>query len=250
MRFLWAPVLLFCGRALAQAPATEAETMKAIEQLVRSHSGWSSALNTPGATLDLEEMSRAGNEIAYRLRGSGLPSGKRYTLIQWPVTGDPVEAMRGITFNETGIAICAGSPGTCGTPDVPNDPIRFVLHPALGEPFRIALAAENEPTVRALLKVVPVPNEGRDKGCRVQAVLLRPQAQIVILESSGFAAGAELTLESESAGERVTGKGKADAAGAYSSMLLPYVKGRSGGTTRVRLRSSACAPSVAFRWGK
>jgi hypothetical protein len=94
-----------------------------------------------------------------------------------------------------------------------------------------------------------VPNEGRDKGCRVQAVVLGPKAEIVIVEGGGFAPGAKLTMESNSSGERVTGNVTADASGAYSTALLPFVKGKTGGTTQVRLRSEACAPGVSFHWG-
>jgi hypothetical protein len=80
--------------------------------------------------------------------------------------------------------------------------------------------------------------------------LLTPGAELVLIEGTGFPSTAEITMDSESAGERHSAKGKTDADGLYTSALLPYREGAVKGTTKVTLVTAKCAPSLNVQWGK
>ena len=68
-------------------------------------------------TLAIVEQSHTGAEFRYRLQATGIPANSIVTLVSWPVTQrEPVENLRGVTFNDMGIAVCAGRPGTCQGP--------------------------------------------------------------------------------------------------------------------------------------
>jgi hypothetical protein len=181
---------------------------------------------------------------------TGLPREGTYTLLTWPVTQrGPSELLRGITFDESDLAVCAGTPGTCGSPDRPNDPIDVVLKPVSGEPSRLALISADQ-SIKIFAKIVPIPLRGEDKGCTVEAVLLTPGAEIVFIEGTGFPPNSEVVMDSESEGERHGAKAKADANGRYVSAILPYKQGLVRGTAKVSLRSAACSPGLSFPWGR
>jgi hypothetical protein len=82
----------------------------------------------------------------------------------------------------------------------------------------------------------------------VDAVLLTPGSEEVLIQGSGFPANSELTLDSDSEGERHGGKGKVDADGNYASVVLPYKLGIPWGILNVRLKSAACSPSIQVPW--
>jgi len=181
---------------------------------------------------------------------TGLPKQGTYTLVSWPVTQrGPGESLRGVTFDELGLAVCAGTPGTCGSADKPNDPIDLALRPVAGEPARFGLVSMDG-SIKVFAKIVPLPLKGEDKGCRVEVVLLTPGTELVEIEGSGFPANADIAMDSDSEGERHSGKGKTDANGAYASAILPYKQGVTHGTAKVSLKSGGCSPSVSFPWGR
>jgi len=208
-------------------------------------------MNSPNASISLEEVMRSGGIVKYRLHASGLPHDNRYSLLSWPVTQKgPSEALTGVTLAESGLAICAGLPETCGTPDKPNDPIELTLSPAKSEPLRVALVSTGEQKSRAFLKIVPIPNEANDKACRIESVLLTPGGELVAIQANGFQPNAELTVDTDSGDERQGGKGKAEADGTYFAVVMPYKKGAQRGTTNLRIKSAACSPALTFNWGK
>jgi hypothetical protein len=215
------------------------------------HRAWGPPLSSPNAALALKETARSGQAVSYRLYASGLPLDGNYSLVSWPVTErGPAVVLTGVTLNASGLAICAGAPGDCGSPDKPNDPIDLKLQPIMGEPFRVALISSTDPKLKAFAKIVPNPNQVIDKGCSLQSVLLLPGAAEVLIEGSGFAANADLTIELNFLGERHKQKVKADAEGVYSTVLLPVAPGRVGGDTELRVKSAACNPVLTFHWGK
>ncbi len=180
---------------------------------------------------------------------TGLPKQGTYTLVAWPVTQrEPSEALRGITFDESGLAICAGTPGTCGTSDRPNDPIDIPLRPVPGEPVRLGLISTDQST-KVFAKIVPEPMRGEDKGCRVEAILLTPGSELVAIEGSGFSANADVVMDSDSEGEHHSAKAKSDVNGGYVTAILPFKQGMVRGTAKVSLKSAGCSPSVTFPWG-
>jgi len=218
------------------------------ENFVRMHQGVKAS--PPNTSLVIQESERAGQVIKFRLIASGVPKDGVYAMLAWPVTQKgPSEVLTGVTLDGNGQAICAGVPGTCGSADKPNDPIDLVLGPIPGEPVRIALISADGAT-KVFSKLVPIPLSGDDRGCRVEATLLTPGAELVLIEGSGFPPNSDVTMESESQGEHHSGKAKTDADGRYASALLPYRQGVARGSTKINLKAAKCAPSLTFAWGR
>jgi hypothetical protein len=232
------------------AGVTEAQGRDIATALVNAHNTWGEKLSSSGAVLRLEETARHNGRIFYRLHVVGLPAGHRYSLVQWPVTQrEPSVALEGVTFDKSGVAVCAGKPGTCGDPAKPDDPIDLQTFPAKGEPLRFAIVAQDDPRLRAAVKIIPVPNAGIDKECRVDAVLLMPHAELIWLEASNFPANTGLRLTQDSEGEIHKSEKKTDGAGRYAWAIMPAKAGLTTGTVRIRVQAAGCSPEVSARWG-
>jgi hypothetical protein len=95
--------------------------------------------------------------------------------------------------------------------------------------------------VKAFLKVVPVPNDAKDKGCLLEAILLMPHGEVVEIEGSGFEPNSDLEVESRSGKEHQVKTEKASSEGRYEAAILPFVKGEQHGTTHVRIRRRSAA---------
>jgi hypothetical protein len=175
-------------------------------------------------SLTLKEFSRDGKVVDLRIYTDGVPKDKIYTIMNWPVTQSaPSAQLPGVTLDQTGMAICSGKIITCGSPDKPNDPIDIITTPIAGEPVRMALIS-NDGTVKVFAKVVPVPLRGKDHSCTLDVTLLSPGSEIISIEGAGFDPDTELTVTSDSGKEHIVSTKKADAAGHYSMVTLPYVE--------------------------
>jgi hypothetical protein len=222
----------------------------AADGLVRMHEAWGVKASTANASLAIKESTRTGPVIKLRLIAGGVPKDAVYSIVMWPVTQKgPSEVLKGVTLDSSGLAVCAGKPGTCGTTDKPNDPIDLKVQPIPGEPVRLALISADGAT-KVFAKVVPNPLHGDDRGCGVDAILLTPGAELVLIVGTGFPGDGDVTMDSASEGEHHAGKGKADAEGRYVSAIMPYVQGVAGGVTTVNLKAAKCGPSVKVPWGR
>lgn len=229
---------------------SEAQVKEIATAIVKAHNAWGVKLNSAGAVLTLAETARDQGRITYRLYAKGLDLGYIYSLVQWPVTQkEPSVALTGVTFDKSGMAICAGKPGMCGDPAKPDDPIDLQTFPVKGEPLRFAMVAQDDPQLRALVKIVPVPNRGKDKGCQVEAVLLMPHAELIWVEASNFPPNTELTLVQDSEGEIQKSQPKTDSTGQYAWAIMPAKAGLKGGTIEIRVQGPACGPSLSVPWG-
>jgi hypothetical protein len=76
-----------------------------------------------------------------------------------------------------------------------------------GERVRLGLVSTDGAT-KVFAKVVPVALGGEDHGCSVDAILLTPGAELVLIVSSGFPPNSDVTMDSRSQDERQGGKGK------------------------------------------
>jgi len=248
-RFIALSIVLPAFGQGTAAPST-ASVEETASRLVKMHDVWGPKASTPNMSLSLREASREGPMIRIRMYATGLPKQGIYTLFQWPVTQrEPSQSLGGITFDESGLAVCAGTPGTCGTPDKPNDPIDVVLKPVPGEPSRLALISADQ-AIKLYAKIVPIPLKGEDKGCSVEAVLLTPGFELVAIEATGFPPNTDIVMDTDSEGERHGGKARTDTNGRYISAILPYKQGLARGTAKVTLKASGCSPSVTFPWGR
>jgi hypothetical protein len=135
------------------------------ENLVRMHEVWGAKASTPNASLAIKESTRTGQVINLRLIADGVPKDGVYSLVTWPVTQKgPSEMLKGATLDSSGLAVCAGKPGTCGSADNPNDPIDVTVQPIPGEPIRLGIVSADGAT-KVFAKVVPNPLHGDDRGC-------------------------------------------------------------------------------------
>jgi len=244
-RFFLAP-LVVSGVCAQTAPNAE----QLARQLTNMHDAWGVRASSANMTLAIVQQSHTGAEFRFRLQATGIPAGSVVSLVAWPVTQrEPTEALRGVTFNDTGLAVCAGRPGTCGDPSKPDDPIEIPFRPAPGEPVRLGVVSQDG-AVKAFAKIVPVPLQGEDKGCRVSAALLTAGAELLFVEGTGLAPNSELSMATDSEGEKHDVQGKVDSQGRYVSALMPYKQGLMRGTVHIRLKAGACSPSVNVPWGK
>jgi hypothetical protein len=224
--------------------------MKAAQEIIKMHANWGPGASAPGAILTLKEASREGGQVSYRLYAEGLPRDRTYAVIQWPVTMQkPAVLLQGVTFDGSGLAICAGRPGKCGRPEIPDDPIDFKFRPVEGEPIRLAVAATDAPALRAFVKMVPTPIAAQDQGCRLEGVLLMPHGEIVFVEASGFPVDADLAMRSDSEGEVKEGKAKANGRGEWNTSILPAKAGLKSGKIRIRVSGPKCSPEISVPWG-
>ena len=234
----------------SSSSASKSNDQNSAENFVRLHQSWGPQASTPNTSLIIMESTRSGPVIKFRLIAGGLPKDGVYALLSWPVTQKgPTEVLSGVTLNAAGLAICAGAANTCGSADKPNDPIDVTVRPIPGEPLRLGLVSTDGAT-RVLAKVVPLPLHGEDRGCSIDGTLLTPGAELILIEGSAFPPNSEITMDSDSAGERHSEKGKVDADGRYVTALLPYKQGVAGGVVKVNLKAPKCAPSVSVQWGR
>jgi hypothetical protein len=240
--------ILFVSLVFSDVGAAYGQSaQESAENLAKMHEAWGTKASTPGTSLTIKESSRSGQVIKLRLTATGLPKEGAYSLVTWPVTQrEPSKLLSGVTLDGSGLAICAGTPGTCSG-NQPDDPIDVNVRPVPGEPVRLGLVSEDG-TKKVLAKTVPVPLQGEDRGCTIEATLLSPGAEVVLVEGVGFLSDSEITMDSQSGNEHIAGKGKADSGGRYKSIILPVKKGILNGTTRLKLTGSGCAPSIDIQW--
>jgi len=226
--------------------------MDSVQQLVAMQRAWGPRTNSAGAMLTLTEGSRAAADghaiVRYRLTTSGLPKDKIYSLVMWQLGGQPQGLMSGVTIDSTGTAICAGKVGTCRA-DKPDDPIDLAMQAGLGEVKRLALIADDK-SAKVFASVVPFPNRAAEGGCTLEATLVTPKAEAVMLSAAGFKPGITLDIEMNSEGEKQHFSGKTDAKGAYEWVVLPFKKGLTKGRAQVSVHSDNCNPALSFAWGE
>lgn len=228
---------------------SQIELQARVANLMKINGAWGPSASTPNMSLTIKETSRSGQTIKFGLSGEGLPKDKTYSIVSWPITQDKLsKILSGVTFNSSGVAICAGIPNTCAG-EKPDDPINLVAQPVSGEPIRFGVISDDG-AIKLFAKIVPLPLKGEDRGCTVEAVLLTPDATLLWIEGSGFAPDSEVTFEGDSEGERQSHTAKTDPGGRYISSVLPYKQGIAQGTIKITLRSTKCSPSVSVPWGK
>jgi hypothetical protein len=241
-------VLLGCAAFMFGQTDAEVSATEITQALVKGHIAWKTKLSSPGASARVKEVERKGSLVQYYLYVSGLPVDRLYTYITWPVTqAKPSTVMQGVSLGKDGIAMCAGrTPEQCGDPSAKDDPIGFAFNPAKGEPYRIALVAEN---YRVAIVIVPDPIMASDKGCTLSVERLLPRFQVAFFSGSGFPANAEVSFDGESYGEKHTVKTTTDSDGNLKFAIMPAVAGHSQGVTSMKAVGLGCSPSVKFEWG-
>jgi hypothetical protein len=228
-----------------------AEQKTKVVRLANLEKNFGKSMNSPGAELFAKEIGRSrGTDrtiVKYELRATGMPPDKTYTLLQVQINGSLVKTLAGVTLDAEGRAICAGRKDTCHGGS-PNSPIDLGLFAGWAEPKRLALVSDDG-TAKAFVEVIPFPNSTVDKGCSLESVLGTAKGEVTYVRGHGFAPGEELTMNSESYGEKNNGVAKAEADGSYFAVALPNVLGKLSGTTVWEVKGKTCDPKLTFTWG-
>jgi hypothetical protein len=229
--------------AVPQDLTPEARTV--IERRVNIQRMWGTKSNSAGASLTAKEIRREKQGdldlVSYELYATGLPQDAAYNFFVLPLNANQVgdgQVMGQVHLEKSGRVI-----------DGPNDPRVLILpNAAPGEPFRFALLSEDG-VHRAAVSIQPNPIEGKDGACTISVIRLMPKFELAYVSGSGFAPGSEIEFKSDSSGETQGGKLKADENGTVYTALLPFVKGKSKGTTNLQMVAPQCKPAARFNWG-
>jgi hypothetical protein len=214
-------------------------------------------MSTPGMSAQLKEISKGqvkGKlEVQYHIFVTGAPKDQNYTLVDWPPNAtDPSTSIAGLSILDDGLVVCAGrATDQCSHPDKPGKtdaPVKLVFYPLDGEIYRLALVSQDQ-KAKIFFAVIPAPIQETDNGCTLEAVSLRLKNELVLIRGKGFQPNESVGFESTSYEQTHTLSDQADANGEYQLPVLPFVEGKSGGTTEIKLSGAKCAPVLKFQWG-
>lgn len=245
--------LLICAVDTAQKSTDPlARAKEEATRLGNIQRNWGPKINSPGVGISLKETGRQETNghtaVIYRIFATGFPQDGIYSLTTVDLNLNVSTAMEGITLDKSGQAICAGRPGTCSG-NGPNDPIDLTIFAARGEPKRFGFVSPDGRR-KAFISIVPFPIIGLDHGCSVEAVLLTPNAEAMLIHGSGFEPDSAIHSIATSGNEKQEGDLKSDATGDVYEIQLPYIKGEAKGSSKVTLRSKTCNPSLTYEWGR
>lgn len=231
-----------------QGPSDE-ELMKKTAQATID---WDSA-TTKGAKVDVQLIKKDQSEgkplMQYRVKLSGAPKNKLYSLVAWPITVPrPVTMMEGLAIAADGTVGCPPDSTRNCAQKMKGAELKLTYTPAIGEIFRHALISEDHAT-RIFFSIVPAPMIEHDKACSLEIVRLSPRFELALIRGKGFTPGDVLNFHSESFQEIHESHPKTNPQGEFWATLTPFVKGRTMGTMQVSVKSKSCAPALSFEWG-
>lgn len=255
----------------------EARARMALTNLARAQASWGPPDSTKGMSLALKETGRKKNaagatEITYQITGQGFTPDMRLTLLRWPLNQNVARVMSGIVMDASGTAVCGvAAPGPAAPTDAtnaagtntakqepvpsctktmkPGTPISITAMAAKGEPVRVALVAADNKHGAAVTEI-PFPIVGSDRGCNISVILGSKNAELVLVEGTGFKTDKTYTLGTESYGEKHPLKAAVNGKGQFIAALTPWAPEHDTGDTTVYYQSSTCTPTVSFHWGK
>ncbi len=244
-------VLMAClsGSANAQRVAQPATGQQRVEQLVRLDRAWGPEMTTQGMMLTLVERQRSADGVTYTLKAVGAPVDKPLVLLTWTL-GDagPKKLMFGVTLGANGEALCGNLEGPCKDSQ-PGDLVMLRFQTEPGEPVRVALMAPDN-SAKLLAEEMPLPLVTNDGACRLRGVLLARDAEVVLVEGTGFPPAMPMTVTSVSNGETRTDTKRTDADGYFLMANVPRTAGTESGTMKMTVKSESCAPTLTVPWGQ
>jgi hypothetical protein len=230
----------------------------AAQRTVTATKRWlAGTMSTPGTSAQLREISRGqvkGKlEVQYHIFVTGAPKDQNYTLVDWPPNHpDPVPSIAGLSILDDGLVVCAGrSTDQCSHPDKPerkDAPVKLVFYPLDGEIYRLALVSQDQ-KAKVFFAVIPAPVQATDNACTLEVVSLRLKNELVLIRGRGFQPNESVGFESTSYEQTHTGTDQVDANGEFQLPMQPFLAGKSGGTTEIKLSGAKCAPVLKFQWG-
>lgn len=230
----------------------------AAQRTVTATKRWlAGTMSTPGMSAQLKEISKGqvkGKlEVQYHIFVTGAPKDQNYTLVDWPPNvPDPSTSIAGLSILDDGLVVCAGrATDQCSHPDKPGKtdaPVKLVFYPLDGEIYRLALVSQDQ-KAKIFFAVIPAPIQATNNGCTLEVVSLRLKNELVLIRGKGFQPNQSVGFESTSYEQTHTLTDLIDAHGEYQLPMQPFVAGKSGGTTEIKLTGAKCAPVLKFQWG-
>ena len=146
--------------------------------------------------------------------------------------------------------VLAGPPtnAVTPTPEKKDAPVKLVFDPLDGEIYRLAQVSQDQ-KAKIFFAVVPAPIQATDNGCTLEVVSLRLKNELVLIRGKGFQPNESVGFESTSYEQPHTLDDQVDSNGEYQVPMQPFVTGKSGGTTEIKLSGAKCAPLLKFQWG-
>jgi hypothetical protein len=232
---------------------SDEQIMARAEKTAQATMNWDQS-STSGAKAETQLIRRAdvkgGTVMDYRVRISGAPHDRQYTLMAWPVTlSQPAVAMEGLVIAADGTVGCpADSTKSCAE-HIKGKELHLTFVPSKGEIYRHALISEDR-QARIFFSIIPDPFVITDKACSLEVVRLSPQFELVIVRGKGFEPGEKVGFHTQSYQEMHDVSVTVDSHGEFQAHLTPAVKGRVAGITAVTAAAKNCSPSISFDWGQ
>lgn len=219
-----------------------------VDELIKLDRAWGPEMTTPGMMLTLVEKERTESGVTYNLKAVGAPIGKPFALLSWTL-GDPApkKLMFGVAIGADGMVMCGNLEGPCAESQ-PGDLVSLHFETEPGEPVRVALMAQDN-SAKLLAEEMPLPLVAKQGSCTLRAVLLARDAEVVLVEGSGFPTIEPVTITSVSNGEIRTDSKRTDADGYFLMANLPKIAGVSSGELKMTAWSTGCAPTLTVPWG-
>jgi hypothetical protein len=230
----------------------------AAQRTVTATKRWlAGTMSTPGMSAQLREISRGevkGKlEVQYHIFLTSAPKDQTYTLVDWPPNyPDPAPSIAGLSILDDGLVVCAGrATDQCSHSDKPEKkdvPVKLVFYPLDGEIYRLALVSQDQ-KAKIFFAVIPAPIQATNNGCTLEVISLRLKNELVLIRGKGFQPNESVGFESTSYEQTHTGTDQVDANGEFQLPMQPFLAGKSGGTTEIKLSGAKCAPVLKFQWG-
>jgi hypothetical protein len=208
---------------------------------------------TKGAKVDVllikKDQAQGKPVMQYRIKVSGAPKNKLYTLMAWPITiPQPATMMDGLAIASDGTVGCPPNSDRSCAQRMKGAELKLTYTPGIGEIYRHALISEDH-TTRIFFSIVPAPMMEQDKTCSLEIVRLSPRFELALIRGKGFTPGELISFHTQSYQEAHDSQPKVNPQGEFWATLSPFVKGRTMGTTQVTVKSKSCAPTLSFEWG-
>jgi len=234
--------------AQPQPPSDE----QLMQQTAQATIDWDNA-TTKGAKVEVllvkKDQVDGKPVMQYRVKVSGAPKNKLYTLVAWPITiPQPATMMDGLAIAADGTVGCPPDSTRSCAQRMKGAELKLTYTPGIGEIFRHGLISDDHAT-RIFFSIVPAPMMEQDKSCSLEIVRLSPRFELALIRGKGFTPGEQIAFHTQSYQEVHDSQPKVNPQGEFWATLSPFVKGRTMGTTQVVVKSKSCAPTLSFEWG-
>jgi hypothetical protein len=201
---------------------------------------------TPGAMINFTDMKRGtdqeGTPIMYlRPVVVGLPENEIYFLWSKKLGQSlPIKlSLFEMSITSGGYVVPKGS----------TSPVSVIFDSfARGEAQIIALMNADQ-SIIAYGKVVMYPIQANQGNSRIWVELMSLSGNVFTIYGVGFEPNEELTVTSNSEGEKIESKFKVDEGGRFMNVLLPAVVGKESGQVTYTVAGKSGTLQVSFEWG-